>query len=472
MKKKLFTVMIALLLAVATPLTFSVMLSGCKKADPTEEYIALESNAMHGMINNMFENAAPSTDLHATANVEVTLSDLFFTIMGNEDLNWIDKITLASDVHQNDFRVKALADISMNSKPLFSYNGVIDSLTGITYVSIPTISDYYIQTIDNTTVDLSGLQQALAQLNTPETEVAQALLIKYVDVALKNMVNIEKTTETLNIKGVTQEVNVYTNYITEKVFMDGIKAILTEAKTDSQIKAIFPAEANLEAAIDEAIASLNEQTPSDNKDDAIILITYADKDNNVLGRKFSISTFSLSHIALPTGSGSVSETFIGDAQNNFRLEGSRTSGSSTYTLFITSAEQSIEIGTMVFSGNKKAGTCQLTLSNFVEQNLFGSADTDVALNIQWNVTDNGTAFDAYLSMASQEVIAVKVNTSPIASENVILPNKAVDINSPDQMEMYTNSINTYELMNNMLAIGFPSEYIDAVINSLEGTPAE
>jgi hypothetical protein len=45
MKKKLFTVMIALLLAVATPLTFSVMLSGCKKADPTEEYIALESSA-------------------------------------------------------------------------------------------------------------------------------------------------------------------------------------------------------------------------------------------------------------------------------------------------------------------------------------------------------------------------------------------------------------------------------------------
>ena len=472
MKKKLFTVMIALLLAVATPLTFATMLSGCKKADPTEEYIALESSAMHGMINNMFENAAPSTDLHATANVEVTLSDLFFTIMGNEDLNWIDSVSANFDLHQNEFRVKTLADISMNSKSLFSYTSIADTLIGKTYISIPTISDEYVKTDDGAVDGTTELKLALARLDTPETEVAKALLIKYVDVALKNMVNIEKTTETLNIKGVTQEVNVYTNCITEKVFLDAFKAILTEAKNDSQLKAIFPDEVNWEAAIDEAIASLNEQTPSDNKDDAIVLITYADKDNNVLGRKFSAATFSFSHIELPTGSGSVSETFIGNETDNFRLEGVRTANSSTYTLFITSAEQSIEIGTMVFSGSKKAGTCQLTLSNFVEQNLFGSADADIALNIQWNITDNGTAFDAYLSMASQQVIAVKVNTSPIASENVILPNKAVDINSPDQMEMYTNSISTYELMNNMLAIGFPSEYIDAVINALEGTPAE
>lgn len=473
MKKKLFTVIIALVLVVATPLAFASMLSGCKKPDPAEEYVALESNAMHKLINDAFANASPSSDVHTTANVELKLSDLFFTIMDREDLNWIDSVSANFDLHQNKTLNDVATVIGMNSKPLFSYNGVVDSLTGITYVSIPTISDYYIQTINNTTVDLSGLQQALAQLNTPETEVAKALLIKYTEVALKNMVNIEKATETLNIKGVTQEVNVYTNYITEKVFLDAFKAILTEAKNDSQLKAIFPDEVNWEAAIEEAIASLNKQTPSDDKSDAIVLITYADKDNKVVGRKLSTSTFSLSHITLSTISGSVSETFIGDAQNNFRLEGRRaTPGSSTYTIFITSAGQEIETGTIAVSGDKTAGMCKITLSDFLEQSLFGDASADFAVAIQWDTTSTGTAVDMALSLMAQEVISISASATQSAPKDVTVPSISLNTYSTEDMQIYSDSINTYELMNNMLAIGFPSEYIDAVINALEGTPAE
>lgn len=470
MKKKLFTVIIALLLAVATPLTFAAMFSGCTK-DPAAEYVALESNAMHQMINNMFESEEPAADLHAAATVEVTLSDLLFELMELQELNWIDSVSMDFDLHQNDTLANVLSAVSMNSKPLLSYEGIVDSLSGLSYITIPTISDYYVEIADSTASGISELKQVLAQLNTPETEVAKALLIKYTDVALANMVNVEKSTETLTVKGTTQEVNAYTNCITEKVFLDAIKAILTEARNDSQIKAIFPAEANIEAVLDEAIASLNEQTPADDKDDAIVLVTYADKESNVLGRKLSTPAFSISHIALPTASGSVSETFIGDAQNNFRLEGSHTSGS-TYTLFITSAGQSIEIGMLALSGDEKAGVCEITLSDFIEQNLFGTTDTDITLKVQWNMTDTSAAIDLSLNLMSQQLVAVRCSASLNESKDVTVPSDYLSADNPEDEQVYLDSINTYELMNNMLAIGFPSEYIDAVLNYLEGTPAE
>ena len=463
MKRKLFTATLAFVIAVAS---FVTMFSGCKPEDPSAEYLALETGAMHQTINDLFENAAPSADLHASASVEVTLSDLLFDLMNRKDLKWIDNISMNLDLHQKDDLAGVLAAIGMNGKSLLSYNSIADSLNGITYVAIPTISDYYVATMDSTASGIANLKQVLAQLNTPETAVAKALLIKYADIALANMVNVEKTTETLTVNGETQKVYVYTNYITEKVFLNGIKAVLTEAKNDSQLKAIFPAEANIEAALDSAITSLNQQTPTDDKTDAIVLVTYTDKEGTVLGRKLSTPTFSISHIALAT----VSETFLGNAQNSFRLEGRRsTPGSSTYTLFITSAGQEIETGTIAVSGDKTAGICKITLSDFVEQNLLGSADADIAVKIQWDTTDTGTAIHMSVDLMNQQLIGINANITQIAAKDVTVPSDYLSTNDP---EIYLDSVNTYELMNNMLAIGFPSEYIDAVLNYLEGTPVE
>lgn len=469
MKKKLFTVIIALVLVAATPLAFASMLSGCKNPDPAEEYVALESNAMHKLINDTFANASPSSDVHTTTTVDVILADTFYELMSRQDLAWIDRFTLAFDVHQDSYLTEMLLTTGVNGNPLLSYNCIANPLSGVSYIAIPTISDYYVKSGSSIPTDDITLEDVLAQLNTPETEVAKALLIKYVDIAITNMVNIEKSTQELIVKGVSQEVNVYTNYITEKVFMDGIKAVLTEAKADSQIKAIFPAEANFEAAIDKAIASLNEQTPSDDKNDAIVLITYADKDNNVVGRKLSTSTFSLSHITLSTISGSVSETFIGEAQNSFRLEGSRTSGSSSYTLFITSAGQSIEVGTIASSGNKKAGTCEITLSDFIEQNLFNTTEANIALKFQWNVTDTRTDFDVYMSLMSQQLFAIKTSTTQGAEKDIVLPSTSLDRNNRTEMQAYIDSIVTDTLQKNMEKIGFTQEDIDTFIGNLTGS---
>ncbi len=473
MKRKLFTVTLALVIAVAS---FAAMLSGCKPepVDPALEYVAIETKAMHQTINDIFEHAEPASDLHATATVEVTLSDLLFEVMDRQDLNWIDNVYMNFDIHQNDDLASVLAAVNMNGKPFFSYDGVMDTLRGVTYVSIPTISDHFIEVTDSTANGIASLKQVLAQLNTPETAIAKALLIKYVDIALNNMVNIEKTTETLTVNGTTQEVNAYTNYITQKVIFDGIKAMLTEAKNDNQLKAIFPAEANIEGALDEALTSLNSQTPEDDKANAIVLVTYADKEGNVLGRKFSIptSTFTFSHIALPTASGSVSETFLGDSQNNYRLAGTRSAGSSTYTLSITSSGQSIEVGTINLSGNEKKGSLEITLSDFVEQNLFGSADADVALKAQWDISATAGTINMSLDLMSEQLVAVRYSIAMSETKDVTVPSDSLDVNDTADVQVYSDSINTYDLMNNMLAIGFPSEYVDAIINKLNGTPAE
>jgi len=468
MKKKLFTAMIAFVLAVVTPVS---ILSGCQKSNPTEEYIALESNAMHEMINDAFDNAEPAADIHTTATVDVTLADALFEVLGNPDLNWIDKVSFAYDLHQNDSLIQALANVGMNDKPLFSFEGITNPLSGITYMAIPTISEYYMK-MQQSSVPTADLEEMLSMLNTPETETVRKLLIKYVDIALNSMVNIEKSSEELVIKGQTQKVTVYTNYITGKVLIDALKAILTEAKKDSDLKAIFPAEVNFEASIDELIASLETANPSTDKEEALVITTYADKDDNVLGRKFSADNLTISHISLPTSTGSVSETFLGNEQANYRLEGSNTASGSTYTLFITSAGQAIEVGTVAITGDKNDGACTVTLSDFLEQNMFGSTDADITLTIQWKLTDKSADIDFYLSLMSQELIAVNITTSQSEAKDVTAPDDHLSADNPEDEQVYLDSIDTYELMNNMLAIGFPSEYIDAVLNYLEGTPVE
>lgn len=467
MKRKLFSATIALLITV----TFlATMLSGCDffLSDPVEEYIALESKAMHQLIDEAFASASASDDIHTTTTVDVMPSDALFELMSRQDLNWIDKISLSLNVHQKGNLTETIANVGMNSNPFFSFNTIFNPMTGITYWAIPTISDYFMESTDSTANGIASMNQVLSQLNTPETEVAKNLLIKYVDVFLNNMVNIERTKETITVQTVSQEATVYTNYITERVFLDAIVAVLTEAKNDSQFKAIFPAEANIDAALDEAIASLKSSEVTDDKNDAIILVTYADKDNNVLGRKFTISNLTFSHISL----GSVSETFLGNEETNYRLVGTRSARQSDYTLLITSAGQSIEIGKITLTGNEKEGACDITLSNFIEQNLFGTPDADVSLNIKWKITDTSTAVDFSLYMVSQQIIAVKTTTTACAPEDVTLPSISLDTMDPSQSQTFFDSINTYELMNNMLAIGFPSEYIDAVINYLEGIDTE
>lgn len=488
-KQKLIIMIVAAILAVTIPVGLIVALGGNNGNNnngqvltPAEEYTKLESDALHKLVNSMAET--PNTSGSAsTATIDIIPSDILFTMLGlgEMDMSWAEKLSFTMENKVKGSLIESLTHIGLNGKDIAALNLISNSQTGVNFLMIPTICTQYLQINQNSmTGDAAGggatsMSGLLSQLNAPEMDALKALLNKYIDIALSNMTLVEKTTKNVTVSGKTQSVTVYTNYITEKVALDTVKAILNEVKKDQAIKDILPEGTDLEATIDEWLSSMNTE-PSEDKNEAIVLTAYVDTNGKIIGRALHIDReFALSCITLSDESGSVSEFSLAGEDAQYTLAGNQNSAGGTYTLSTTSGGQTLVLGTLTYTVSGNSGICELKLSDFIEQNFLGTTELDPSLRIKWKLADNGNAadIDLYLYMASQQLIGIETSFSTLPGDvEITVPDSGIDINDADRMEYYLSQVQFATLEQNMRAAGIPDAIVDALMAQLSGDAGE
>lgn len=446
-----------------------ILLSGMQSAPltPAQQYIKLETDLLHSLINSVPNQSA---DGAADTTLDIMPSDALLAMFGFEDMDWAKKLTLAIDAGQKGNLQNMLVGVKLNGTDIFSMNMVTDALSGISYLCIPTISDHYLK-VDSTTVGdmndsmtgtASGLMDFLAALNISEMDVAKSILNKYIDIFFSHMTDVEKETQVLTIGGKTQTAEVYTNYITEKVFTDALRAVLNEARNDVALKAALPEDMDLEDIIDEVLDSFTNE-PSTDRKDAIVLKLYVDSENRLIGRDMFIGGTEISILtATENGSTALKLTYGGeDLSYELMID-----GSGSGTLSMVQPDQSVILANLTYTGDMNKGSCEIKLADFIENLLFQATNIDPALKMDWEVKDDTVDFDLSLSMAGEEMVKIETSSTPKdAPSSITLPGASLDYNNPEEFENYQNNMDLETVRANLLGAGVPEKFVNFVLGA-------
>lgn len=521
MKKKLIIAIIAIVLAVAIPVTAFVVLGNKEKPEKVNhaaQYAAMESAALHEIVNVLLAEGSGSESndipkLASSVTVDVIPSDALLSMVGAQELDWVDKLTMSMDVLLDGTALETALGIGMNGKTIANLDMIMDPMAGISYMAIPAISNYYLK-VQNASaaampVEMAELRELLSALPTMRESVN-----KYIDLALAEMKNVEKGTEQITVAGKTETVTVYTNYITEAVAADIVKSVLNAAKNDSALKALLPADADLEAAIDSFLDTIPEN-PANDKEDALVLKVYLDAGSEVIGRSFDIAD-DMQIFYLSTSDGTSTKLGFVEAAKGLTLEitdgsiilytteNSKTSELASFiysgdekqgtaTLKITAADtgtqmavvlnwnttgnktvvtlalqagtDSVTLATLTCTGDENEGSVELKLADAIEAMIFGSAEIDPSLLISWG--DQTAKMDVLLM--GEKLVTFEITETEKTPTDINIPSNVLDMTDPNAMQTFVDSIQLDTLQQNMLNAGIPANIAALLISALQNS---
>ncbi|MBE6944284.1 MAG: hypothetical protein E7453_08570 [Ruminococcaceae bacterium] len=455
-----------LVLAIA----ITILLAGMQSPPltPAQQYIKLETNLLHSLINSVPDK---SPDDALVTNIDILPADALLSLLGMEDMDWAQKFTVSMDAKLKDQLQETLWGFKLNDKLLLTANTIADPASGITYLLVPSISEHYLKIDDSIAIDTEGgavagsataITDFLSTLNISETEVAKSLLNKYIDVFFAHMTEVDKQSEVIYIGDKTQTVDGYTNYITEKVFTNAFRAVLNEARSDVALKAVFPEDTDYVEMIDTMLSNLSKD-PANDRNDAVVLKLYVDGDGHMVGRSLILpetedSYMSVQCITVTDGDSTALKLRYEGIDMGYEL---MLDGNGNGTLSMVQPDQSVILANLAYTGTKENGTCQITLSDFIENTLLQSTELDPKLEIKWIGSD--LSFHLYLSTER----LVTVNTSTTSKEgpleDITVPEASLDYSVQEEYEQYMQSIDWSVVRANLLDAGVPKNIIDFLL---------
>ena len=303
-----------------------------KFSTPEEFYQTVETNnvdELAGHISSAYDNIflsnASADDVSAEGSLRIELGDkareLVLDALGEqleevnpgEDLKWLKSIALTYDVSKKDALNGINAAVQLNGTDLAHVKAVIQAEDGSVRLSVPELSDKYLQTtleelnLDELPISGGALGSMLGGVSSedveklgpvidalPDKKIVNTILSKYLGEAVDCIENVEKESGTLSTEGVSADYTVLTSTITPDTMVKIIEKIGPELKEDKDIK---------KAILDVAAAAGEEGEPKykeftdkidellndtdsirENMKHDIVMTVYLDKSGDVHGR--------------------------------------------------------------------------------------------------------------------------------------------------------------------------------------------
>ena len=430
---------------------------------PAQQYIKLETDLLHKLVDSV-----PTQEIEGSAltSIDILPADALLSLLGMEDMDWAKKLTINLDATQKDGLQKALWDFELNGNDLFTATTITDPVAGITYLVVPSVSEHFLKIDENAAGDLengeivgsaSAITDFLAMLNISEADVAKSIINKYIDIFFSHMTEVEKQTQLISVGDKSQSAEVYTNYITEKVFTDALRAVLTEARGDVALKAIFPEDVDYTELIDTMLDELSSE-PANDREDAIILKLYVDNTGSVIGRDLILPDMKVSVLTATDENGTACKLLYGNEDLSYALT---VDGAGKGTVSMVQPDQTVILVNLAYSGTKESGICEITLSDFIESTLLQSTDLDPKLEINWNGSD--LSFALYASADKLVTINTSANIKEGPYEDIEIPEASLDYSVQDEYDAYMESVDWTIVRANMLEAGIPKNMVDFLL---------
>lgn len=351
MTMKLFRRNAVVAVLMALLLVLGSLLSACGKKDPVKHMQYVEEKAVeefaedlanildeYNKVGSKFDNGSVSSEIDVDiSEAALSMLEIMASASGAEiDLSWLSNIGLDMEGYIGSELVAYNLTLGLGESDLIGLDLMTDVETMTVYAGIPELVKKYLA-IDvdaalssDPSLDLddslfSQFQtliqpQPLFSMATPDGEVLEKLINKYMGIVIGGLKRVERTEGTAIANGVEAACDVLKVTVTEADAIAIAENVLTEVKGDKDFKEMFVALADpyiaymnslggipatefqsgeevykgLCALIDDTLVTLAEEkaeiadvTEEEALSKAVILETYVNKKDEIIGRRIS-----------------------------------------------------------------------------------------------------------------------------------------------------------------------------------------
>ena len=466
------------------------------------------AGAVDDYAQNMDKAFAGSTG-KMTLTVEDTGKAILGTLLGQEDMSWLQDLTMDMKVSVKDGTEAIASTILLNDQKLCDLNIYEDLSEMKQYIQIPEVSDAYLaldpaSSADETTQEfMKEYMNALSDITSviPDGKTVSTLLDRYGNLVIDNMEEGTATEETLSVEGIGEDCTVYEGVVTDDSARSMVEEILTTARDDKEIKGLFDLwnqgedqYASYQSGIDDLLNDIKSAESEDSEStESFSEKLWVNSENKVVGREIGISDGTDSQpvfsLKTPSSDGQTAlllEFGADDSYVTVTGTGSSTDGlwNGDYILAVNHTE-AMDIGvTDLELKPEKAGYYNGTFTIS-----FPEAQTD---DENADVTSMLNGFSAVLKMDSDATaetssMELSVLTSGVSlgtlsitggyGEGAEIPDLAnpgtvYAVDNEEEMTEYVKNADWSVITENMKTAGVPADLADGFLQILESSVEE
>lgn len=451
---------------------------------------------------------ATLTDFGAKADLELMLGDMMIDLVENAifgttesgmDMSFLSNIGLGLEIDATEEIAQIAVDLNLSNTEIVKLLLLANEET--LWAGAPDLVDGYLKAdfadlginMDSITAGVPSVMGMLPNI-IPDEKTTSTILNRYLELALKEIDNVERTTETLTLDGLSQEATKLTVKIYEQDALDAAKAVLKAAKTDTDIKKVVEdfgdfyndmmAEMNAEydveyeevdayaeftKLIDEALNQLPAE--AEDKENPISLTLYVDDNHNVIGF----------NLMLPDQAEAIVNYYIVMDGNNFKAvfeiaEEMKVTGSGTINngkingTFAFTAEgiTGLTIELKNYETNNKdavSGTMIIKPTKDLLSQMDGIDELpfdDIGLQLDLDVTSDKYNVTLKLIGDDAMVVGLALKLATKTPGNIKAPNNAVDVTDQQAFMNWVAGIDFGEIVDNLEDAGVPDSLLTAL----------
>ena len=444
------------------------------------------------------------TNTGLSGEIEISADKSIVSLLSSasgEDLSWLESAAISYDASVLNQAAKMDYDFKVNNTNILEMEQVIDFTTMDQYISIPEFSDSFarIQMYDDSDYlasynPMDSMNESMAMLESvmdicPSQEVLEGMVRRYVGVIIKGFGSVEKSTETVEIGDIKQNLRVIEATMDQDDMVDMAINLMETLQDDEDIEDILRDLEELTGesglydefceSLDEAIAEIEETDIRDMVKMKITLVTYLNSSNEIVGNSIKASAYGnkmepFRWVKVESGKKFAVEVAISGAPGEeIVLEGEGTTGktkNATYTLSAMDEDVlEIEVIDYVFDAKTgMSGTLKITPSEYVMESILESADVDAAiaglissqepaLQIEFSGTGENANVSISLLANSKKMLTISSSSKFQKAAEFEIPTNYVDedewVNTMDEESAKQT------LISRLRAAGFPEDLL-------------
>lgn len=423
------------------------------------------------------------------------------------DLSWLKDIRMNMSVNSKDSLLQLVAGAALGNNKIISMDMIMNAEDGNAYIGIPELSKQYLYANLGeemfSTADLDEMRSAIAEAAAmgdkvigalPTEEELDALLDKYIEIALNCIDDVEKENGKIEVGEASQSVVALTANITPEDMMEIAEAVLEEARDDKDLKKIIN---NLDEAMSELyggemglydvfVSSVDEMLEeleyvSEDVDDEgyLELITYVDMKNEVRGYEVTVYADdeplmdTMSWLTAQKGKTTYTEIAIAtveivgeEIENRKTTTGSYELSAEGMDILVVEYETEDDIRT----------TLRLIPGDDIMDMILGNMDLpgalfsggNLALELSFGEDEDGKSFfEAGVLASKNKLISVGVAAKGIEGGKISVPSNAINMEDYDGLMQWLGDADFSKVMENLANAGFPQDLLDMAQNYLD-----
>lgn len=305
----------------AAVLCASLILSGSSTAFAAGSYQETEKAALNKLTDGIpetwdtylenYKKSAAGSKSNMTLKVEDTGRALIGALMGGTDVSWLQSISLDSNISIKDGVEAIVSSVLLNDNKLCDFNVYMDLANMMEYIQIPELSDSYMKAPVSSDSEENS-EEAQQFLNTymttlsdltsvlPDSKTLSTLLDRYGNIIIDSFEEGSSVEESVSVDGIREECTAYEGIISEKSAYTIVEKVLTTAKDDEEIKALFDQwsddasnEENqykdFQNLITDALDDMNRDDEGSTENEAFSSKVWVNGDGKIVGRQFGIT---------------------------------------------------------------------------------------------------------------------------------------------------------------------------------------